>query len=166
MMILIEMPLPKKKDADTAFVFDAAGSLELTDFTVSRCEAQSYPYFEDPEPADTVHGMAFKHPDFSGYYRYEQKIQANDWKNVYLSIENVYETAEVFVNGISAGTRIAPPYRFSLGDLDGDITIAIETATTLERKMHAAGVEVSGAGCPSPLMPTGILGKTEITYWK
>ena len=46
---------------------------------------------------------------------------------------------EIFVNGVSAGIQVAPPFRYDLTRLmsEGQNQIAIEVATTLEREMYA-----------------------------
>ena len=74
------------------------------------------------------------------------------------------QSAEVFVNGISVGMRTARPYCYELGELDGEVSIVIEVATTMERKARAIGADVNGMGLPGPLSPTGILGRVELSY--
>ena len=163
MMILVEGTLPEETEEKES------GSREqqlLTDFQVFRCEAEAYPAFEGKEKADLLHGMAELHPEFSGFYRYETKVQAENWKEAVLTIEDVYESAEVFVNGISAGMKTARPYRYELGNLSGEISIVIEVATTVERKARAIGADVNGMGLPGPLSPTGIVGTVEISFQK
>ena len=163
MMILVEGTLPEETEEKES------GSREqqlLTDFQVFRCEAEAYPAFEGKERADLLHGMAELHPEFSGFYRYETKVQAENWKEAVLTIEDVYESAEVFVNGISAGMKTARPYRYELGNLSGEISIVIEVATTVERKARAIGADVNGMGLPGPLSPTGIVGTVEIFFQK
>ena len=54
-----------------------------------------------------------------------------------LKLTDCYESAEVFVNGILQGERIAPPYVFALQNLkEGTNTLIIEVRTTLERMVH------------------------------
>ena len=50
-----------------------------------------------------------------------------------LDLGEVFETAEVFVNGISAGVRLCRPYRFDLKDLlvQGENQIKIEVTNCL-----------------------------------
>lgn len=165
MLVLIcEVPdlLPEVLESDKTSVEEKV--YELSDFKVSRCEAVHYPQFAEKEEADLCHGMAVKHQDFSGFYRYETKVEGYDWKQAQLVIEDVYEAAEVFVNGVSAGMRIAQPYQFVLTDLlkDGENEIVIEVATTLERKARAMGIGDGGMGALCPLAPTGIIGKVSI----
>ena len=79
--------------------------------------------------------LSGKYPDFSGWVAYEQTFESKAEEKTVLELTEVYETAEVFVNGVSAGRVIAPPYRFDLTELikDGENTLRIEVATTLER---------------------------------
>ena len=55
-----------------------------------------------------------------------------------LDLGTVYETAEVFINGTSAGIRICKPYRFDLTSLlrDGENQIAVEITNTLGTQMR------------------------------
>ena len=138
---------------------EPAWTASLTDFTVSRCEAEAYPEFYGAEEACLPEDMSGLHPEFSGFYRYETKITADHIRAAVLEIQDAYESAEVFVNGRSVGMRTAQPYLYELGDLDGEVNLAIEVATTLERKAAAIGADVSGMGMPAPLSPTGIRGK-------
>lgn len=50
-------------------------------------------------------GMQEKYPDFSGYYIYETKVALNQGTTYRLAIEDVCETVEVFLNGVSLGNR-------------------------------------------------------------
>ena len=134
---------------------------ELDHWTVSHCESKDYPCFGEPEAADLIFGMAKLHPEFSGFYRYETAVELRGEEYTELEIEDAYEAAELFVNGISAGLRVAPPYRYEIKNLlkDGTNHLAIEVATTLERKARAIGAGDGGMWTPSPLEPTGIVGK-------
>ena len=48
-------------------------------------------------------------------------------------MQEAYETAEVFLNGKSAGIRICPPYRMEITQslADGENELAIEVTNTL-----------------------------------
>ena len=144
---------------------------KLDKFTVSRCENKDYPNFADVEEADLENGMALRHPEFSGIYRYETTVSLENAKaneeaahkekahmaecKAWLCLTEVYDSAEVFVNGQSAGIRVARPYRFDITEAleDGENRIAIEVATTLERKAGDRGM-----GALTPLSPTGLIG--------
>ncbi|MCM1175948.1 MAG: hypothetical protein NC341_12980 [Blautia sp.] len=139
---------------------EPAEGLYLKDFRVTRCEAKAYPDFTGEEQADLIHGMALAHPEFSGIYRYETTVSLEGWKRAELELQEVYDSAEVFVNGVSAGILAAKPYRFPIDDMvkDGENHIRIEAATTLERKAAAMGIGDGGMGTPTPLAPSGIIG--------
>ena len=70
----------------------------------------------------------------------------------------------MFVAGQRAGLLTAPPYRFDLGGLtaEGEAAIAIEVATTLERRAAAIGADVDCMNIPAPLSPVGIIGGINI----
>lgn len=57
-------------------------------------------------------------------------------ENVILEITDAGEDVEVFVNGISAGIQILPPFYYDITEYlkEGENTIRIEVATTLERE--------------------------------
>ena len=159
-MLVLLCDLPELS-AGSEKVYETEEVKCLESFLVSRCEAKDYPDFKEAEEADLARGMGVKHPEFSGFYRYETRMQGGSDVHTELVLEDVYEAAEVFVNGISAGTRIARPYRFDLTGLlkDGENEIAIEVATTLERKAAAMGIRDGGMGANSPLAPSGIIGE-------
>jgi hypothetical protein len=164
-IIVVGNQLPVSESNDTQM--QTENKIELLEFTVSRCNAKEYPNFSSVEPADLKNGMGFLHPDFSGYYRYEANFDlATAATNVELCMKDVYESAEVFINGHSAGLITAPPYRYPIGHLlqAGDNSIAIEVATTLERKAAAMGVDVACMNVPSPYSPVGILGPVTILF--
>lgn len=150
--------------AEPSPVYQTEQVQKLKKFTVSRAEAKEYPRFTQPEEADLCCGMAVKHPEFSGFYRYETKAFGNGFEEAELVLEDVYEAAEVFVNGVSAGIRIAKPYRFDLTGLlkNGENEIVIEVATTLERKAISMGIGDGGMGAVCPLAPTGIVGDVSL----
>ena len=83
--------------------------------------------------------LAEEWPDFSGFVRYENQIVWEKGTRFLLEIQNASEGVEVFVNNVSAGIQVAPPFRYDLTDFmkGGENEIAIEAATTLEREMYA-----------------------------
>lgn len=109
-------------------------------------------------------GMQKKYPDFSGYYIYEAKVPLNPGQNYVLEIDDVYETAEVFVNGTSIGTKVQGPYKFEIPSaiLTEENDLRIEIATLLERKVRAMGVNFAAMSAHRPMSPTGILGQVSI----
>lgn len=78
--------------------------------------------------------------DLEGYDRaagtvaYETQLDVTDTNRIIgLDLGMVYEIAEVFVNGQSIGTKIAPPYVFDAKDSfrEGKNTMRIEVTNTL-----------------------------------
>ena len=59
-----------------------------------------------------------------------------------LDLGNVYETAEVFINNISAGVKICKPYRFDLAPLlkEGANQIVVEVTNTLGCLLYTSPV--------------------------
>ena len=161
LVLLCDVLEEAPENGDTATLEkEVIEELRLNEFRVTRCEAKAYPDFQGEEQADLNHGMALAHPEFSGIYRYETTIHLKGWKQAELELQEVYDSAEVFVNDISAGILVAKPYRFEINDMlkDGENHIRIEAATTLERKAAAMGIGDGGMGALTPLAPAGIIG--------
>ena len=70
--------------------------------------------------------------------RYEGTFAVDAEKRLQLELGEVGETAEVFVNGKSAGVKIAPPYTFDLSHLarKGENALTIDVTNTLVYRMH------------------------------
>lgn len=109
-------------------------------------------------------GMQKKYPEYSGYYIYDAVVPLETEKDYQIEIEEVHETAEVFVNGNSLGMKVQRPYIYTIPAkyVKEKNEIRIEVATTLERKVKAMGGEVASMSAPGPLSPTGILGNVKI----
>ena len=75
-------------------------------------------------------------PNFSGSVRYETTLEIHASSRVQLDLGQVYEVAEVEINGKSAGVRICPPYRFDLTGLtkDGFNTVSVCVVNTLAKE--------------------------------
>ena len=135
-------------------------------WTRSICTSLEYPKFHSAEkvalPDET---LVEKHPDFSGLIRYEKKMEKSEAG--YLEITDAYEGVEVFVNGVSLGIQVAPPFRYKLLPYlkDGENTIRIEVATTLERafaSLSDSARDYSGLDKKILTTPSGINGKIKI----
>ena len=103
-----------------------------------------------------------RHPYFSGTVRYATEF---DWpgsapRSAKLSLGEVYETAQVFVNGIEAGVRIAPPYVFEVGRAlrPGRNRLEILAVNTL---VHWQRDFLS---MTMPMEPSGLLGPVTLTW--
>ena len=131
--------------------------MELTEFSLFACEAGQYPDFT---PRDNTAMLRGKRWDaFSGHLRYETKFVWDGVSPLRLEIETLHDTAEVLVNGQSAGMVLAPPYYFELPKhlLTKHNTLVIEVTTTLERRVRAMGENVTSMNLPGPVAPIGIL---------
>ncbi len=73
-----------------------------------------------------------------GTARFTTDISFKEVDNVVIDLGEVYEIAEVFVNGQSSGKKISKPYRFDLSDsvVSGKNTLTIEVTNTLGTKMR------------------------------
>ena len=74
----------------------------------NRQIAESSPLFDITAPD--------KYPEFSGSIRYTSKFNFSSEMSSYtvLDLGQVGEVAEVYLNGVSLGTRINAPYKFSM----------------------------------------------------
>ena len=81
----------------------------------------------------------------------------SDQKRANVTVTDAYEGVELFINGVSLGLQIAPPFRYDItyAVKPGENTIAIEVATTLERE---------NASDDTPSCPSGINGICEIEW--
>ena len=128
-------------DADAAPVWTGEGEecIDLsTGWRRSVCEAIDYPCFTDEKPISLPDRLAFEQPCFSGLIRYERKITVpHDISALHLVLTDAAEGVELFVNGKSFGLQIAPPFVYDLSACrtETELTLCIEVATTLERKM-------------------------------
>lgn len=83
--------------------------------TLSRAAAD--PQVEEELHMETLTAVSDLRPAFSGIIRYSRNLSIDTIPNeAYLRAEQVYESMEVFVNGKSAGVRIAPPYLINIAD--------------------------------------------------
>ncbi len=106
------------------------------------------------------------HPDrfpyFSGTVRYETRfdLPAEAEGDILLDLGEAHETAEVFLNGISAGVRVSPPYRFHIGSLirPGENRLEILIVNTL---VHRLRDELS---MTLPMDPSGLLGPVRLLF--
>ncbi|CAM4104177.1 glycosyl transferase family 2 [Paenibacillus alkaliterrae] len=123
-------------------------------WTIATATSEQYPSFETWGEAEGLSDMSLpgKLPTFSGTFRYEMNF---DWMQqadrVFLDLGEVFETAEVRVNGQSAGICICPPYRLDIGDFvhTGTNTLTIEVTNTLVKEQrdflsHISQQESSG----------------------
>lgn len=100
---------------------------QMTDgFHVSFVENENYPQFADAITMQQPENVLRYKPDFSGVIRYEGTVTLPAEKELILSIEDAYESVEVWCNGTYAGERICPPYRFDISGLTHEGTNDIQ----------------------------------------
>jgi hypothetical protein len=98
-------------------------------------------------------------PSFSGTFRYESPVSCENVESIAaIDLDEVYETAEVFVNGLSAGVWIAAPYNFDIRGLlsKGSNTLAIEVTNTLFNAQPDPFLRMA------QLEPSGLLGPVKL----
>ncbi|MFB5762410.1 glycosylhydrolase-like jelly roll fold domain-containing protein [Paenibacillus medicaginis] len=106
------------------------------EWTVCTADAEQYPHFKEWGKLMALTNMSG--PDelsrFTGTFRYEKEFEWNESANqALLDLGEVYETAEVWLNGEQIGVRICPPYRLEInGPLKkGKNKLVIEVTNTL-----------------------------------
>ena len=152
--------------------------VEIREFTVGRVDSKAYlahlksagaGVHADHSVVETTEqlqvkapfcGMQRIFPDYSGFYIYETKVILTPQSNYQLQIDEVYETAEAFINGKSLGMKVQRPYLFAIPSelVKEENELRIEVATLLERKVKAMGAGISAMSVDRPLSPTGIVG--------
>ncbi|MBO4367785.1 MAG: hypothetical protein J5859_03650, partial [Clostridia bacterium] len=126
---------------------------------MSLAKAKEYPDFRDVWKADAAEPASLHDPDFSGYIAYETEIRS-DGGSVLLEIEDVYDCAVLYVNGVRTGERICPPYRFRIRLQPGKNELRIEVATNLQRQYDAMpGFKFSMHPVSAVKKPAGISGR-------
>ena len=101
--------------------------------------------------------------DFSGHFRYECEFPfAGETACVaLLELGEVFETAEVWLNDVRLGVRVAPPYRFAIpaGALRaGKNALRVEVTNTLAAREH----DYFSRGIVQP--PDGLLGPVSLLF--
>ncbi len=137
----------------------------------SLCRAIAYPSFTEEKEVSLPDFVELEKPDFGGFVRYEKVFDLTQEEassdNIILEITDAAEGVEVFVNGVSAGIRIVPVYRYDIAALvkEGSNTLTIEVATTLERAVPTT-TRVPGAVIPPPSNQCGITGVVRVVFTK
>lgn len=129
---------------------------------VSKVKSIDYPQFEEVALMESLIPISSIDPDFSGIMRYEKQVSLPETAECIFVPEHIYETAELFVNGVSAGKKLTPNYRWDITDLckAGENTIVVEVANTPVRDARKA---FSPFGPERVVMePSGMFGKVTI----
>lgn len=105
----------------------------------SICSSVDYPNFKKEKAIQEFGDYGKEDKKFSGFIAYETVVAKEvgvGAKRVILEITDAGEDVEVFVNGASAGIQVLPPFHYDITEFftEGENTIRIEVATTLERE--------------------------------
>ncbi|AIQ31392.1 MULTISPECIES: glycosylhydrolase-like jelly roll fold domain-containing protein [Paenibacillus] len=155
---------PSLKDYPAAPLQRATGStFELKEeWTVSIADADHYPQFKEWETLTVLKNMSGRGdlPSFSGTFRYETEFEWNNSCNsALLALGEVYETAEVWINGEHVGMNLCPPYRLEIaGQIrQGTNSLVIEVTNTLVKDQR------DFLSSFSQQEPSGLIGPVTIT---
>ena len=102
---------------------------------VRFADSTSYPESWTDVPAQNL-GFIHQYEGFdnkAGTVQFIANVELENVKDAVLDLGEAHETAEVFVNGVSAGVRLCRPYRFDLDDLvrNGSNEFRIEITNNL-----------------------------------
>lgn len=132
------------------------------DWLVSKVKSIEYPQFQPLQKIQRLEPVSRRSPKFSGVMRYEKKFEVKDGSKVVFAPQYVYEAAEVYVNGISAGKKLTPPYRWDISELchEGENHLAVEVVNTPTRDTLKT---FSPFGPEREILePSGMFGKIEL----
>ncbi len=113
------------------------------DWMFSKVKYIDYPAFKDEQKLEKLVPVSKMYPDFSGVMRYEKTVTLNEKGEYFFAAEHVYENAELFVNGKSAGKKITPDYIWNISELvkEGANELVVEVANTPARDaLDRAGI--------------------------
>lgn len=132
---------------------------------VSKAMAARKSEFGPVEIMDELHSIS--DPDFSGTVRYETTVVVPSSGCSSLEIEECFEAAELWVNDVYAGMKIAPPYRFDTTGLwrAGENRVRIEARTTLSRYAKTFPSQGFGgfpAASGNSVYPSGVIGSVKV----
>lgn len=152
-----ELVVDENKAEGTVSEFDMS-----LDWKVSKVKAIDYPTFEEAVSMERLVPISEIDPEFSGVMRYEKTVFLPKMSECVFAPEHIYEVAEVFVNGVSAGKKLTPNYQWDITGLckAGENTIVVEVANTPVRDARKA---FSPFGPERVVMePSGMFGKVRI----
>lgn len=140
------------------------------DWRISCCRASDYPDLTACGEMDELIPFSRLEPQFSGVIAYEktvvlEEVQPGKQSSIIFSAEDICDGAQIFVNGVQAGTMFAPPYRIGIGGLvkSGENMIRVEVRTTLEREQKKLSA-LSFAKMLLPQNPTGMFGQIKLCF--
>ncbi|WP_462410307.1 glycosylhydrolase-like jelly roll fold domain-containing protein [Neobacillus sp. Marseille-QA0830] len=156
-----------KIDAEEKPVLEKVEEKEVAGvWNVSLAAAQEYPVFSNHFTLEKLQNIAKPklYPDFSGTIQYEIGFDLDEAASHHyvLDLGDVYEVAEVFINGESVGTKMAKPYRFDVSRFvnEGENVLKVEVTNTLGTQQQDFLSQFRA------LQPSGLLGQVKIEKFK
>lgn len=152
-------------DAKEKEATEAEHKMDISaEWKVSKAKAIDYPNYTETERMETLIPVSEIAPEFSGYIKYEKEIVLPKTNCVIVKPEFIYEAAEVFVNGQSAGKQMTPPYIWNVSELctEGINEIKVEVVNTPTRDSQ----KYPGPFGPEReiLEPSGMFGRVIVEY--
>jgi hypothetical protein len=144
--------------------FQGGSEMELhCEWTISIAKAEHYPHFEEWKKRTALANMSGKErlPRFTGTFRYETEFEWDETtEQAQLDLGEVYETAQVWINGVEAGVRICPPYCIEINGLikKGRNKLVIEVTNTLVKE------QPDFLSAFAQQEPSGLLGPVRVRF--
>jgi hypothetical protein len=129
-----------------------------TPWAISTCTAENYPAFTPWSGTDKLVPLSAPDllPRFSGTLLYTASFAADQPGGAcQIDLGEVYEIAQVRVNGVDLGTRIAPPYFFAI---EPGLLLAENNALEIEVTNTLAKAQPDAFSAFAQQEPTGLLG--------
>ena len=131
---------------------------------VKYVDSLSYPKFQDVLNMDS---LGFIHllkgyEDKAGTVQYSSEIELTELRHTILNLGDVFETAQVFVNGQSVGIKICKPYIYDITKYlnKGKNQLCIEVTNTLGTQVR------DSLSHYLPIEPFGIYGPVKLKIEK
>ncbi|MHB1485822.1 MAG: glycosylhydrolase-like jelly roll fold domain-containing protein [Saccharofermentanales bacterium] len=174
----------KSNKPDVEVITEKIGNEDINNYVrmenvwkISTATAEEYPEFKSHEGISELCNISAVDvlPQFSGTIRYETTFDykkdsgldsvfagvIDEGGKILLDLGDVYEIAEVRINGSDAGSRICPPYTFDITGLlkNGENTLQIYITNTLVKAMPSKMFDRY-----MPLEPSGLIGPVTLYY--
>lgn len=140
-------------------------SIKIVDsnYKVSIASALEYPNFTEVFTLEKLENLSLPKylPKFSGTFRYETEVILEENINeAIIDLGNVYEIADLSINGKYIGTRLCPPYKFETSNMlkKGRNSICVEVTNTLDKQV----MDYLSFG--EEIQPSGLLDYIKINY--
>lgn len=133
-------------------------------WNVSTATAFEYPNFKERFELTELVNLALPKylPKFSGHFKYSSDFNlSHTIGRGIIDLGDVFEVAELYINDKLVGTKISPPYKFTLEDgilNEGKNTIDVIVTNTLDKQVFEI------LSTTEPIQPSGMIGDIKIRY--